>query len=138
MGELNMQYTREPGGCCGLYVANAFGPRYRENVYAELQRLMRSREENVRERNPRWLVDKRNGEQVANVLSQCTLTDDQMRSVGDDNLSWAEVLQRDGWRLVTRFYNSNSGNNVNVLHHSVTRESRRVADVPFRWRGRRG
>lgn len=132
-----MNYVRDAGACCGLYIAHGFGNRYSSALYEALKRQMAAREDDVRNRNGGFLVDARGGGRVANVLSQCTLTDTQMRTVGEDNLSWAEVLQRDGWRLVTRFYNSNSDNNVNVLHHSTTRESRRPADVPFTWRGAR-
>lgn len=66
---------------------------------------------------------------IDNHLFEAALTDAQMQA------GWDVVLKDYGFRLVTRFYNSNTGNYVNILHYSPTRASRRNADVPFNWPG---
>jgi hypothetical protein len=122
-----MQYQRVAEGCCGNYIAFNFGANHTAAAERELEALMAGREGDVRRRNPEHNVRRRDGQQVANVLTEAVLTDEQMRT-------WAPVLCRKGWRLVTRFLNSNTGNMVNVLHYSAKREFRRPADLPFEWR----
>ena len=129
-----MEYTRDAGRCCGLYIAFGFGDRPTAETEATLKRLMSEREADVRNRNPGRLVARPargwfpgRAARIANVCTQVTLTDAQMAS------GWDRILKDMGFRLVTRFDNSNSNNHVNILHHSATRASRRPAELPFRW-----
>lgn len=128
-----MEYRRDVGGCCGTYVLNGFGGQWTQVAENQMLALMAEREMDVRGRNREHLVAGKRpyeGRQIANVLTVAYLTDEQMAA------GWAPRLKRLGFRLVTRYYNSNSGNNVNVLHRSDTRASRRNADLPFDWPAR--
>lgn len=73
-----------------------------------------------------WAAYKRKQE-TFNALLEATLTDNQMRS-------WAPILKKKGFRLVSRFLNSNSGNWVNVLHFQPhARRGRNAVKRPFKY-----
>lgn len=110
-----MQIVSHGGRCCG--VDHIFGFSYLRNSSKDLLKTFQER----------VAVWKRNNR--SRLLEAC-LTDDQM-------LGWAPYLQKEGFKLVTRFHNSNSKNTVNVLHLLSARERTRTAKgtllMPFKW-----
>lgn len=59
---------------------------------------------------------------------EATLTDGQM-------VEWAPVLKKHGFKIAHRFFNSNSGNVVNVLYYNPAGKEGedRVGKAPYKW-----
>ena len=118
-----VQLTAHGGSysCCGMSHLSRFGPNPSRE---QIDRLILDRIAAV----PGRVANHGNAPRgLDNHLFEAVLTDNQMQ------VGWAAVLKEYGFRFVTRCYNSNTGNYINVLHYSPTRASRRNADLPFDW-----
>jgi hypothetical protein len=115
-----MNIDEHGGGCCGMMHIYAFenGPR------PYLLRLLDTQMRDWVEENYASAA----GEKTFNVLLEAVLTDDQMAN------GWAPELKQRGWKLVTRFFNSNSGNYCNVLHYTPHEpRGRNRTPRPYAW-----
>ena len=105
-------YTEEDTSCCGISYLHYFPSRVTEQTLAAFNRQFEDFTK-----------------APVNRLVACSLTDTQMKV-------WAPELQKRGFRLVTRFKNSNSGNYVNVLHYTRLKRCRKKR--PFEWKAGKG
>ncbi len=122
-----MQLINDGAGCCGIsHIHDFYGAPTGNNDAARLDELLAKFQNHGAAdeagRIARGYREPRKG------LIVVSLTDGQMRG------GWAPILKERGFRLVTRFLNSNSGNHVNVLHKTYgnTRGVHRPAR-PFEW-----
>lgn len=112
------------GRCCG--VDHIYGFSYlRSRPVLGLDAGSKEIVKSFQDRVATW---KRNN--PSRMLEAC-LTDSQM-------MKWAPYLQEAGFKLVTRFRNSNSENTVNVLHllsaRPHTQTARGKLPRPFKWK----
>jgi hypothetical protein len=124
------------GGCCGITHIVEFGPQPNEKSLRRFKELVNSFPDEQYEGVCRdgfegeWVEDgwdekwKSNGKKFSCILEAC-LTDRQMQG-------WAPHLKEVGFKVVTRFPNSNSGNVVNVLHYNPAGR-RKIPAVPYKW-----
>lgn len=99
-------YIADHGGnCCGIKHVVGFGEAFTDYRGMEL-------DQNVEDYLEEYGNCNKDNKTTFNGLLEATLTDQQMAA------GWAAELKKRGFRLVTRFKNSNSGNYVNVLHYT--------------------
>lgn len=104
--------ARHGGGCCGINHIRNFGGAYGYGIPTreELRDMMRQ------------------GNTVANrgMLLEVVLTNNQCRRYPDLPV----MLQEEGFKLVNRFLNPNSGNICNVFHYNKSPRSL-TSRLPF-------
>src|SRR5688500_7758877 len=110
--------------CCGVSHLSRFGATPTDEEIARMDQLIQQKLDNLYARNQHRPGEPEN---KTNHLFDICMTDDQLR------VGWDRTLKQKGFRLVSRFFNSNSGNFVNVLHYSPTRATRRIEELPFDW-----
>lgn len=96
-----MEIDQHGGECCGASHIFNFG-RWSSEAERELVRIRDRRLEY-------WEEDE---DRLPSHLFEVVLTDQQLC---DDNRAWVVALKRCGFRFVTRWYNSNSGNYCNMF-----------------------
>jgi len=135
-----MNYGEHGGGCCGISHVSNFpyecSPIWETALDRTLDESYREIRENVLQNYIDTISSRRGWHDESplpeelpknwkvNHLIKVVLTDQQM-------LMWAETLKKKGFRLVTRFLNSNSGNHCNVLHLTTGAKTR--TKRPFKW-----
>lgn len=111
-----MYATPHGGSCCGMMHLRGMSAHLGQHDEQSYEREMK--------RHIAASLPTHNSNRVVEV----TMTDDQLRT------PWIPgVLRRCGFKLVNRFRNSNSGNNVNVFHRIKKSLSMAVEDLPFEW-----
>lgn len=118
-----MRIANHGGHCCG--VDHIYGFEYlRNRPVVGLDAGSQQRVDEFKRSVNNWKYHN------ASRLLEACLTDHQM-------VGWAPYLQEAGFKLVTRFRNSNSENTVNVLHLLSARPTTKTArgKLPrlFKW-----
>lgn len=118
------------GRCCGVSHLFGFGQRPLNEVGPNGPNNTVARLDEELELFRTWEGERdyeNEEERIRAGLVEVILTDAQM-------VAWAPILKERRFRLVTRFFNSNSGNHCNVLHKTFgnTTGANRPAR-PFEW-----
>lgn len=121
-----MPYREDHGGdCCGISHWIDFGGSVTADELRSLDRLIeRAKERKYEgERRSDW------SEYTCGFshLNEVVLTDNQM-------MTWAPELKKRGFRLMHRFFNSNSGNYCTVLFYNpYGPRGRNRVKPPYKW-----
>lgn len=108
-----MNWDEHGGGCCGMTHVYGFDNRPNEKLLNKLDKILANYTGRYSDSadgcDCEFCVKERERMKTFNALLEAVLVDEQM-------FTWAPELRKRGFRLVNRFFNSNSGNYCNVLH----------------------